>query len=63
MERKNDQHFSAASSAREQNSAEIDDAPPNQIDIEGDSVDKLRNLEEANIMLSGDEIKQQNENL
>lgn len=63
MERKNDQHFSAASSPRKENSAEIDDAPPNQIDIEGDSVDKLRNLEEANIMLSGDEIKQQNENL
>ncbi|MDQ0859451.1 hypothetical protein [Bacillus sp. V2I10] len=63
MERKNDQHFSAASSARKQNSTKIDDAPPNQMDIEGDSVDKLRNLEEANIMLSGDEIKQQNENL
>ncbi|MEH7075341.1 hypothetical protein [Neobacillus drentensis] len=31
--------------------------------VSGDSVDKLRNLEEANTLISGDEIQQQNENL
>jgi hypothetical protein len=31
--------------------------------VAGDSVDKLRNLEEANTLISGDEIQQQNENL
>lgn len=29
----------------------------------GDSVDELRNLEDANEIISGDEIRQQNENL
>lgn len=38
-------------------------AHPNYQDISGDSVDELRNEESANILLSGDEIKQQNENL
>ncbi len=31
--------------------------------VSGDSVDELRNLEEANTLISGDEIQQQNENL
>ncbi|MCM3117772.1 hypothetical protein M3610_21190 [Neobacillus sp. MER 74] len=31
--------------------------------VSGDSVDELRNLEEANTLITGDEIKQQNENL
>lgn len=31
--------------------------------VAGDSVDKLRDLEEANTLISGDEIQQQNENL
>ena len=31
--------------------------------VAGDSVDKLRNLEEANTLISGEEIQQQNENL
>lgn len=30
--------------------------------VSGDSVDELRNLEEANTLISGDEIHQQNEN-
>jgi hypothetical protein len=30
--------------------------------VSGDSVDELRNLEEANTLISGDEILQQNEN-
>jgi hypothetical protein len=29
----------------------------------GDSVDELRNLEDANEIITGDEIRQQNENL
>ncbi|QNG62037.1 hypothetical protein H4O14_12200 [Bacillus sp. PAMC26568] len=40
-----------------------DHAHPNYEDISGDSVDELRNEESANILLGGDEIKQQNENL
>ena len=36
---------------------------PNGNHIPGDSVDKHKALEEANIILTGDEIKQQNENL
>ncbi|MEH7307685.1 hypothetical protein [Neobacillus drentensis] len=31
--------------------------------VSGESVDELRNLEEANTLISGDEIRQQNENL
>jgi hypothetical protein len=31
--------------------------------IPGDSIDEHRNIETANIMLTGDEIRQQNENL
>ncbi|MFB5194382.1 hypothetical protein ACE198_05570 [Neobacillus sp. KR4-4] len=31
--------------------------------VSGDSVDELRNLEEANTLISGDEIQQQNDNL
>ena len=31
--------------------------------VSGDSVDELRNLEEANTLITGDEIHQQNENL
>lgn len=31
--------------------------------IPGDSIDTHRVLEEANVMITGDEIKQQNENL
>ncbi|WP_180850156.1 hypothetical protein [Bacillus sp. UMB0893] len=38
-------------------------AHPNYQDISGDSIDELRNEESANILLGGDEIKQQNENL
>jgi hypothetical protein len=36
---------------------------PNQKNIAGDSVDGHKALEEANIIISGDEIGQQNENL
>jgi hypothetical protein len=36
---------------------------PNQRFVPGDSVDEHRNIEDGNIILTGDEIKQQNENL
>ncbi|WP_423407021.1 hypothetical protein AABM38_14190 [Heyndrickxia sp. MSNUG] len=36
---------------------------PNQRFVPGGSVDEHRDIEAANILLTGDEIKQQNENL
>lgn len=36
---------------------------PNASKIPGDSIDEHRQIETANIMLAGDEIGQQNENL
>jgi hypothetical protein len=36
---------------------------PNASKIPGESIDEHRNIETANIMLTGDEIRQQNENL
>lgn len=36
---------------------------PNLEHKSGDSVDEHKNLEEANIVVAGDEIRQQNENL
>ncbi|MBT2677959.1 hypothetical protein J7E38_03045 [Bacillus sp. ISL-35] len=36
---------------------------PNQRFVPGESVDEHRDIEAANIFLTGDEIKQQNENL
>lgn len=36
---------------------------PNQRFVPGGSVDEHRNIEAGNIILTGDEIKQQNENL
>nr|WP_263326144.1 hypothetical protein [Neobacillus sp. Marseille-Q6967] len=36
---------------------------PNQKNVPGDSVDEHKSLEEANTMIAGDEIRQQNENL
>ncbi|WP_176167368.1 hypothetical protein [Mesobacillus jeotgali] len=36
---------------------------PNQRFVPGGSVDEHRNVEAGNIILTGDEIKQQNENL
>jgi hypothetical protein len=35
----------------------------NQKNVPGDSVDQHESLEEANTIISGDEIRQQNENL
>ncbi len=36
---------------------------PNASKIPGDSIDEHRSIETANISLTGDEIRQQNENL
>jgi len=36
---------------------------PNLKNVAGDSVDEHKYLEEANIVITGDEIRQQNENL
>jgi hypothetical protein len=36
---------------------------PSQKYVPGESVDEHKNIEDANIMLTGDEIRQQNENL
>jgi hypothetical protein len=36
---------------------------PSQKYVPGDSVDKHKDIEDATIMLAGDEIRQQNENL
>jgi hypothetical protein len=36
---------------------------PNASEIPGESIDEHRKIETANIMLTGDEIHQQNENL
>jgi hypothetical protein len=36
---------------------------PNQKNVAGDSVDEHKYLEEANMIITGDEIRQQNENL
>jgi hypothetical protein len=36
---------------------------PSQKYVPGDSVDKHKDFEDATIMLAGDEIRQQNENL
>jgi len=36
---------------------------PNASKIPGDSIDEHRSVETANILLTGDEIRQQNENL
>ncbi|MEH7181182.1 hypothetical protein [Neobacillus vireti] len=36
---------------------------PSQKYVPGESVDEHKDIEDANIMLTGDEIRQQNENL
>jgi hypothetical protein len=36
---------------------------PNKKNVAGDSVNEHKLLEEANVIISGDEIRQQNENL
>jgi hypothetical protein len=52
---KNEDYFTA--------SKKNDPAIPKKKYVAGDSVDKHSDLEEANIIITGDEIRQQNENL
>ena len=42
---------------------QMEGRPPNQRKVSGDSVDEHSYIEAGNILLTGDEIKQQNENL
>jgi hypothetical protein len=51
------------SPVKEQVSIQSSEAIPNSKNIPGDSVDAHTELELANAILTGDEIKQQNENL
>lgn len=51
------------SPARTQVSIQSNEAIPNSRNLPGDSVDAHKELELANAILTGDEIKQQNENL
>lgn len=51
------------SPARTQVSIQSSESIPNSKNIPGDSVESHKELELANAILSGDEIKQQNENL
>lgn len=48
---------------RESVSVENGSIYPNLKNVAGDSVNEHKMLEEANIIITGDEIKQQNENL
>ncbi|WP_428908315.1 hypothetical protein [Niallia sp. Krafla_26] len=55
--------FLTTASNKEQITIENGTRYPNKESIVGHSVDGHKELEEANIFITGDEIKQQNENL
>jgi hypothetical protein len=59
----NKDQYLTNSPAREQVSIQSGENSANSKNIPGDSVEKHKELEMANAILSGDEIKQQNENL
>jgi hypothetical protein len=59
----NKDQYLTNSPAREQVSIQSGENLANSKNIPGDSVEKHKELEMANAILSGDEIKQQNENL
>lgn len=59
----NNKRFLTNAPKKQQLTIENGSTYPNGKHIPGDSVDKHKALEEANIILTGDEIKQQNENL
>lgn len=63
MEENNKTNYLTPSTKEKQFTIQTDDTFPNQKSIPGDSVDEHKNLETANAIISGDEIKQQNENL
>ncbi|MBD1381721.1 hypothetical protein [Metabacillus arenae] len=55
--------FMPQSTKKTEITIQTDETYPNQRNIAGNSVDEHKNLEIANAIISGDEIKQQNENL
>lgn len=57
------QNYLTNTPSREQVTIQNDDTYPNAKNIPGDSVDGHKELEEANALITGEEIKQQNENL
>ncbi|MFC0270374.1 hypothetical protein ACFFIX_02730 [Metabacillus herbersteinensis] len=63
MEENNKTNYLTPVTNKKQFTIQTDGTSPNQKSIPGDSVDEHKNLEVANAIISGDEIKQQNENL
>lgn len=61
MEKKKD--YLTTAPKEEQMTIENGSMFPNLKNVPGDSVNEHKELEEANIVITGDEIKQQNENL
>jgi hypothetical protein len=61
LEKKND--YLTTAPKKEQMAIENGSMFPNLKSVPGDSVNEHKELEEANIIITGDEIKQQNENL
>lgn len=61
MEKK--ENYLTTAPKKEQVSIENGSIFPNLKNVPGDSVNEHKELEEANIIITGDEIKQQNENL
>jgi hypothetical protein len=62
-EMNNKNNYLTNSPLKEQVTIQTGDLFPNAKNIAGNSVDKHKELESANAIISGDEIKQQNENL
>lgn len=56
-------NYESTAPKRETVTIQTDSAAPNPKSIPGDSVDEHKQLELANAIIAGDEIKQQNENL
>jgi hypothetical protein len=57
------EEFLTTAPKKEQMTLENGSRFPNPKNIVGNSVNEHKELEEANIMITGDEIRQQNENL
>ncbi|MCM3760369.1 hypothetical protein M3212_06145 [Alkalihalobacillus oceani] len=57
------EQYENAADAKEQVTIQTDDSLPNKKNIPGDSVEAHKELEKANALITGEEIRQQNENL
>lgn len=57
------EQYENSADAKEQVTIQTDDSLPNKKNIPGDSVEAHKELEKANALIAGEEIKQQNENL